>query len=115
MGYILHHVIVVSSWDNDLLAKARDTAVEMFEGVAYVSTIVPHRRVNGGGSILVAPDGSKEGWDHSHDGDTARRKFTKWLDGQRHDDGSSSLCWAEIALGSDDDNDTHIVRHRGDP
>lgn len=104
MGYMRHHAIVVSSWDKDLIAKAHKIAVESFP---HVSEIVPHA-MNGGGSFLVPPDGSKEGWPESLLGDDRRAAFVRWMDSQRYDDGSTSLRWVEV-MYADDDGDAKII------
>jgi hypothetical protein len=57
----------------------------------------------------VAPDGSKEGWDNSNTGDEQRAELVAWLESQRYDDGSTSLDYAEVQFG-DDDNDARILR-----
>ncbi len=39
--------------------------------------------INGYLSFFVAPDGSKEGWSESQNGDEAREKLTLWLDAEK--------------------------------
>lgn len=113
MGYMRHHAIVVSSWDEKLAAKARKVAAAKFP---YVSELVPHA-VNGGASFLIPPDGSKEGWLDSDLGDERRSWFVHWMDKQRLEDGSTSLRWCEI-MYADDDGKAAIVsrddKHCGD-
>lgn len=106
MGYVKHHAIVVSSWDDRLLTRAHAKAVELRCSV----TPIVKGAVNGEQSFLIAPDGSKEGWDHSTIGDAQRDAFVQWADDQRHDDGSTSLAWVEVAFGSDD-RDASVTRH----
>lgn len=107
MGYVRHNAIVVSSWSEDKIAKAREVAAEMVPGL--VSEVIPYR-INGGGSFLIAPDGSKEGWEESDCGDSQRDAFVAWLETQRYEDNSTPFCWAEITL-SGDDREAKIVRH----
>jgi len=104
MGYNVEHAIVVSSWDKTLLRKAHKKASAIFP---HVSELVAHV-ANGGASFLVPPDGSKEGWDESADGDQRRVQFVAWLDKQRYDDGSTSLRWIEV-LYADDEHRAEIV------
>lgn len=108
MGYLLHHAIIVTSSSRELLVTAHATA---FACGCCVSNIV-NGKTNNQGSFLIAPDGSKEGWSESHDGDRARNRFVEWADAQRYADGSSSLDWSEIVVGGDD-NDSYVVRHQG--
>ncbi len=106
MGYERHHAIVVSSWDDKRTDKARRKAKQIG---CKVSNVVMSD-INGYTSFLIAPDGSKEGWDESEVGDDRRDYFVSWLDTQRHSDGSSSFNWVEVQYG-DDDRETKIVRH----
>jgi hypothetical protein len=99
VGYIKHHAIIVTSWDDQEIRRAHDAAVTIFG--TGVSTPIP-ARVNGGASFFVPPDGSKEGWPDSDEGDARRTAFIKWLDRQRYEDGSTSLSWVEIWFGGDD-------------
>jgi hypothetical protein len=98
MGYIRHNAIVVTSWDKALLdaslAKAKELGLD--------ATEPGKTHVNGYRSFLICPDGSKEGWPESDDGDRARDAFVKWLYAQRHEDNSSSIEWVEVSYGSDD-------------
>ncbi len=98
MGHIVHHAIVVTSWDEKQIEAAIGEAVKL----GCRATSIAGHMVNGGGSFLVAPDGSKSGWPESDVGDAQRTAFIAWLVAQRYEDGSSSLCWVEIEYGSDD-------------
>ncbi len=101
MGYIVHHAIIVTSgWQKDLL-KAYKKANKLFKWVSPVSP----EMMNGYASFFIPPDGSKEGWQDSNDGDTNRQKFLNWLDKQRYEDGSTSLDYAEIQYGDEGGND----------
>ena len=94
MGYNVEHAIVVTSWDNKLLAKAHKKANEIFP---EVSERVPHI-TNGGASFLVPPDGSKEGWEESDAGDVRRPeahangRFFLHVDLAEHNVGEVFLC-----------------------
>ncbi|MDD7813722.1 hypothetical protein PP713_14220 [Mycobacterium sp. CSUR Q5927] len=105
MGYMCHHAIVVTSWNEELIEEAHSRA---FESGAAVSNIVPGS-ANEYYSFLVAPDGSKEGWDESDAGDRRRDELIAWLDEQRYEDGSTSLAWVEVQFG-DGELHTEIVR-----
>ncbi len=106
MGYERHHAIVVSSWNEDRVVNARHKAGAIG---CQVSDIVKSA-INDHTSFLIAPDGSKEGWDESYEGDKRRDKFVTWLDTQRHEDSSSMYKWVEVQYG-DDERVTKVVRH----
>lgn len=106
MGYIRHHAIVVTGTYENWIELAHNEA----KGLGlHVSEIVDSE-LNGTRSILVAPDGSKEGWQESGTGDFLRDNFKEWLRSCRYSDGSSPLAWAEIQYG-DDEGETKIVSH----
>ena len=104
MGYQVEHAIIVTSCDEKLIAKARKKAAGIFP---HVSNVAKHI-VNGGGSFLVPPDGSKEGWNESREGDERRQIFVEWLNKQRYEDGSTSLRWVEV-LYADDERRAKII------
>lgn len=97
MGYIINHSIVVTSWSDDLIAEARVYAASTG---AQVSEVVS-TAVNGGGSFLVAPDGSKEDWRESDTGDKQRATIKAFLVSKQHSDGSNSLKWYEVEWPED--------------
>ena len=99
MGYIKHHAIVITSWDEKLIRKARRKAKQIFG--KQVSGIVPSV-INAYDSFFIGPDGSKEGRDDSHSGDANREKFIAWVKKQAYSDGSNSLSFAELFYGEDE-------------
>ena len=104
MGYMRHHAIVVTSWNLDLLRKARAKAF----GLSLKPTEITPIGVNDYRSFLCPPDGSKEGWAESDVADLARKKFIESLDEMRYDDGSSSVAWVCVQFG-DDDGDAKVI------
>ena len=116
MGYIKHNAIIVTGWQEGKVLEARNKAIEIFEdcfsgeptakpyGSKLISEIIPGL-INGQSSFFIAPDGSKEGWETSQNGDTAREQFCKWLDSEQ-----DNYCdYIEVRFGGDDDYET-IVR-----
>lgn len=106
MGYMRHHAIIVTSWNAALLLKARHEAKRIFTG--SVSEIYPGV-TNTEDSFFVPPDGSKEGWDESNQGNKERDEFISWLASQRYEDDSSPLAWVEVQYG-DGDLLTAVIR-----
>ena len=101
-----HNAIVVTSWKEETTKEA----AAMAEKIGLLVLRQSEEGVNGYRSLLICPDGSKEGWDESDRGDKKREEFKKWLNEQRYEDGSSLLEWVEIAYGSDDAT-AEIVNH----
>lgn len=98
MGYMIHHSIVVTSWNAKSLAESHDFAVA---SGACVSPIVA-AKVNGIGSFLVAPDGSKEDWEESDSGDEQRESIKAFLASKACSDRSTALAWFEVSFPEDE-------------
>jgi hypothetical protein len=107
MGYHIHHTITVTHYSPERLREALDFAVSTG---AQTSSIV-ESSINGFVSFLVAPDGSKEGWDESAAGDTRRARIKAWLRAQKHSDGSNSFRWFEVAYP--EDGAPRVLDHQG--
>lgn len=99
MGYNLNHAIVVTSEFTEQLNEAVAVANELELQVLGPS----EPAINNCSSILICPDGSKEGWAASDLGNIRRAKFIKYLEGQRNDDGSSYLTWVEVSYDYNDE------------
>lgn len=98
MGYMRHHAIVVIGWDEKAVRAAHEKAEGLFLDIAPVTPITPET-TNGYRSFMVAPDGSKEGWDHSERGDIARGVFRAWL--REGPSVGRWLEWVEIEMPED--------------
>jgi hypothetical protein len=102
MGYIRHHAIVVSGhhkWVAGNLPDIHEARQAALDAGCRLVTGVVGPGTNGTSSFLIAPDGSKEGWEESDRGDEARDRFVAWL--REHGKGGF-YDWAEVVLGSDD-------------
>ena len=98
MGTIVHHAIIVTSWKKEAL----DELVKVAKSELSASVLGPSEEViNGYRTVVICPDGSKEGWGDSNIGDKRREQIKDWLNAQRHDDGSSWVEWVEVQYGND--------------
>lgn len=102
MGYIKHNAIVITSWSEASIVAATEKATDIGLQVLGPAPSV----INSYRSLMICPDGSKEGWEDSNVGDKKREKFRSWLDTQKYGDGSGNLEWAEISYGLDDQEAT---------
>lgn len=118
MGYMRHDAIVVTSYDRERAERAHAFAFDTFlpiaklleaNGCSLVSEILS-APINSAYTFVIGPDGSKEGWEPSDMGDSARNTFVEWLDAQRHEDGSSPYDWVWVQYG-DDYLETRVVSH----
>lgn len=98
MSYMLHHAIIVTSWDGFRMMAAAKKLNEI--GLSFLGPSA--EAVNGYRTLLVPPDGSKDGWDASEIGNQRRDEFIAWLDSQRYEDGSTPMEWVEVSYGGDD-------------
>lgn len=98
MGYIRHHAIAITSWNDKLIKMAHEKAIQIFND--RVSNILMDN-INGYKSFFIAPDGSKEGWSESDTGDAQRKMFIDWVNKQAYDDGSNSLSFCVFFYGDD--------------
>jgi hypothetical protein len=103
MGYMKHNAIIVTGFDKKRVLKAHKKAIEIFtlkfEGgmgeLWNIVTPIMVSPINGYHSFFVAPDGSKEGWSDSDEGDKRRKKFIDWLiEGYKKND--LWLEWVEV-------------------
>jgi len=74
MGYMRHHAIIVTGWSTEQVTNAHQIASELFEVVSPVTEVA----TNGYTSFFIPPDGSKEGWEESNNGNLARGRFMDW-------------------------------------
>ena len=101
MSYYIHHAIVVTISDHGddhqkpevIHQKAKDIFFE------DVSSLIDSKM--GYFSFLIGPDGSKELWPQSDEGDAKREQFISYLEELPYDDGSSPVNWVEIQYGGD--------------
>ena len=107
MGYIKHHAIAVTSWNKEKLYEAHKKAVNIFGSI--VSEIV-RSNINSYLSFFIAPNGSKEGWPDSDNGDILRDRFIRWVNKQAYEDDSNCLRFCEFYYGEDNDK-SEIIRH----
>lgn len=105
MGYMRHHAIVVTTWSADRIQAAHAEAQRLGCIVTGLSPLA----INGYQSFLIAPDGSKEGWDTSTKGDAQRDQFIEWIDRHAYEDGSNPYDWAEVQFG-DGELDSRLLR-----
>ncbi len=90
MGTISHNAILVTDSDEEWLKRAASKAAE----IGCIVLGPSDAGTNAYRTVVVCPDGSKEGWKSSDDGDLRREAFVKWLHAERQ------YCeWAEVRYG----------------
>lgn len=83
MGWIRHHGIVVTGTADSEFSRDRPYNIKRARKKAKELGLRVSKAVNatsnGYATILIAPDGSKEGWDTSNEFDRVRDEFVAWL------------------------------------
>jgi len=80
MGYIAHDTVLAATWregDKARILAFRDTLLEKWQHL-LVGPV--HAMTNGDDFWAFMPDGSKERWDTSNQGDDYRKAFIALLD-----------------------------------
>lgn len=104
MGCMRHHALVVTASSEERATVAHAKAAEIFASFGELVSPLLKSPVNSYWSFFVAPDGSKEGWGTSEDGDQARNALVEWLQPQ-----AGYIHWVEVQYG-DDDLETRVTR-----
>lgn len=99
MGYIKHDAIIVTSWND----KAIEAAAVAAAGFGLQVLGPSKETTNGYRSMLVCPDGSKEGWNTSDDFDGNRAAFINHLKGFADDDERGFVEWVAVSYSDDED------------
>jgi hypothetical protein len=106
MKNIRHHAIIITAKDCETLELIRKEVMYLFDeymeaktGYQLVSPIV-RGLINKYCSFFVAPDGSIEGYDASHDADMVREKIIEFLNSVVKPDESNCISFVEVSYGS---------------
>lgn len=95
MGIINHNCIIATTWDDpsilelDKLAKAANIG----------PLVITEPNQFGDRTVILPPDGSKEGWPDSEKGDEMRDAFVELIKTFNYEDGSNPFRWVEISYG----------------
>ncbi|MHA1833592.1 MAG: hypothetical protein ACTSV7_06335 [Candidatus Baldrarchaeia archaeon] len=110
MGYYEHHAIILTG-DNtgtdDAPKGAIISAYEFCLKLGLNPSSLVYSPVNAFISFFVPPDGSKEGWLESDEGDDKRELFKNWLISKNY----SCLDWIEIRYGGDFKQECKITNY----
>ena len=98
MGVINHNAMVVTTWSDDR-ANELQSWIDQLSDREQELIVRVGSWVNGQHTFFVAPDGSKEGWEESNEGDRLRDKIVKRLAVDDYNDGSSPWSWVEVGFG----------------
>lgn len=105
MGYMRHHAIVCTSWDENKI-KSAHTQAKMLN--LTVSELVSSP-INSYWSFLVAPDGSKEWWPDSDAGNINRNLFIEFL--KTKEGIRAYVDWAFVQYGDEGGHQELLDHH----
>lgn len=119
MSSTTHHLIVVTSTLPTRLDEAEEAARALFFP-GQIARVVPS--INRVETLIVGPDGSKDGWEESAQADLQRAAFVMWLDEHRSRVARGGLGyfeWFEVCYGDRGDrtgteDGVHLVQHYAD-
>jgi len=106
MGFIRHDAIIVTAGHAIYIEEAKNKAEE----IGLEASRIVESPMNGYLSFLIAPDGSKEGWEDSNEGDAMRDEWIAWA--KDHGDG---ICWGHVSYGGDEPDRARLVDHNQKP
>ncbi len=98
MGLINHNAVVATTWDKKALTKIRAWVINLNKEDKELF-LFGEPLMNHYATVILTPDGSKEGWEESYRGDKLREEFITELKKEDCEDGSSSWAWVEIGYG----------------
>lgn len=96
MGYIRHNAIIATCWQAAAVSRLAEYARSI-----GAEALVGGEMTNGYVTVCITPDGSKEGWQSSAEGDKRRTKIKQWM---RAHESDLFFEWCEVAYGDDDAN-----------
>ncbi len=99
MGTINHNAIIATTWQKDLMDKAKKWIESLNEEECGLFVFNDNVFANSYSTIAMTTDGSKEGWEESNRGDKLRKKFIELLESKKYEDGSSGWSYIEVGYG----------------
>lgn len=91
MGYIRHDAIIVEAYPAESIHAAWVKATEL----GLRATEVVDAVTNGYHFFMIAPDGSKEGWETSNEYEAKRAAWIAWAEG------TQMVTWVMVSFGDD--------------
>lgn len=98
MGVENHNAVLATTWNR----KQESRIMDFIEALAPIDKrlfVWGDSLFNGFATVIMLPDGSKEGWEDSDYYDELRDKFIKQLEACKYSDGSNSWKWIEVGWG----------------
>ena len=97
MGVENNNAVIATTWNRDEVKRIKD----FVDGLTEMKSlfIFGSEECNGKTTVVMVPDGSKEGWEESDDGDKLRDAFVTELQKADYDDGINPWDFVEVGYG----------------
>lgn len=99
MGIENNNAIIATTWNENELKKIKKWVDAIQDNLWRNLFLFSDKVINGLYTVVMVPDGSKEGWPESDHGDKLRNEFINLLEEADHNDGSSPWDFVEIGYG----------------
>lgn len=98
MGVENNECVVATTWNDEAVEKIKAWVMTLNEREQSLFAFVP-ALINGKTTILLAPDGSKKGWETAKQGEALRNELIEQFAIFGYDDGSNPFDWVEVGYG----------------
>lgn len=92
-----NNAVIATTWSKGEVARIKQWVDGLMEMKSLF--LVGREELNGETTIVMVPDGSKEGWPESDAGDALRDSFIAELEKANYDDGSNPWDFVEVGFG----------------
>ena len=99
MGTIQHHTVIATTWYDDYFVEVKRWVMHLDGAHQKLFIFQTHSLSNGYLTVVLTPDGSKEGWASSDEGDGLRDRFLAKLREFDYGDGSNPWTVVEVSFG----------------
>lgn len=97
MGVENNNAVIATTWDRDEVARIKKWVDELTEMKSLF--LFGGEEINGKTTVVMVPDGSKEGWPESDAGYALRSMFISEIEKANYDDGSNPWDFVEVVYG----------------
>lgn len=98
MGVENHNAVIATTWNSSEVERIKAWIETLPTDFASLFAVVP-ALANCKVTVVMCPDGSKEGWTLSQQGDMLRQQFIEQIKISNYGDGSSPWEWIEVGYG----------------
>lgn len=99
MGIMNHNAVIATTWSSEKADILQKWIEKLTKDEQRFIVRVEETLTNGYHTFIIVPDGSKEGWEDSNNGDRLRELIIMRLSKDNYNDNSSPWDWVEIGFG----------------